>query len=215
MLFIWRGFGWILPIIVLASFVVTQSIVDAAYGDEYYNSKDWPKLIAVIIGSLMIGLLGYFLNYKKRNVIINEETGKKKKSPSHTLFFIPIEFWTIIIPLFFILLNNYTAERNALEMTYIQSPIANDKYLVDYTKVLDSSDNKFKYGVMKIYSVTSEAVEFLISEIAYDGKSGPRKDIRDGKTSESTYFDHETVVLTKKKLLNLKNSQAIYSVVRD
>jgi len=215
MLVIWRGIGWTIPIIVFASFLITQSILDATYGEAYYKSNDWPKTAAIIAGSVIIGLLGYFLNYKKRNVVIDEETGEKNKSPSHTLLFIPIEFWAVLIPLFFLWVENYSVEQNALDITYIQSPIVNDKYLVDYTKIFDGADEKYKYGVMKISSISTETVEFLISEMSYDGKSGPRKDIRDGKTSESNYFVQEPATFTKTELLNLKNSDAIDSIVRD
>lgn len=215
MFVIWRGFGWTIPIIVFASFLLTQSILDSTYGEAYYRSNDWPKTAAIIAGSLIIGLLGYFLNYKKRNVVIDEETGKKNKSPSHTLFFIPIEFWAVLIPLLFLWMEQYGAEQDALDITYIQSPIVNDKYLVDYTKIFDGADEEYKYGVMKISSVSAETVELLISEMSYDGKSGPKKDIREAKTSDRSYFVQEPAIFTRTELLNLKNIDAIDSVVRD
>lgn len=107
------------------------------------------------------------------------------------------------------------AKQDAQDLTYIASPTVNDMYLVDYTKIFDGADNTYKYGIMKVSAVTTENVEVLVSELAYDLETGPRKDIRDNKLNDTSYFSEDSAVFTKDELVNLKNSNAIYSVLRN
>lgn len=103
MLIIWRGWGWLVPIVAFAMMVLTQVAVDGIYGDGFYTANAWPKTVAVVVAGLSIGLLGLYLNYVKRGTIIDEETGEVLgKSPSHYLFFIPVEYWALITPAVFL-----------------------------------------------------------------------------------------------------------------
>jgi hypothetical protein len=102
MLFIWRGRGWLVPVIVLGAFALSQLASNALYGDGFYAANAWPKYAAIIFAALSIGLLGFNLNHKKRQTLVDEETGEVQgKAPSHSLFFIPIEYWAVIIPALF------------------------------------------------------------------------------------------------------------------
>lgn len=103
MLIIWRGYGWLVPVVILGVMALSQLAVNALYGDGFYTANAWPKNVAVILAALSIGLLGLYLNYIKRRTLVDEETGEDLgKSPSHYLFFIPIEYWAVItLALFF------------------------------------------------------------------------------------------------------------------
>lgn len=97
MLVIWRGYGWLVPILVFTGLILSQLSVNALFGDEFYKSHDWPKYVGVGLGSFFVALLGYYLNYMKRPIEFDEETGQTlRRGPSHTLFFIPIEYWAVI-----------------------------------------------------------------------------------------------------------------------
>ncbi len=212
---IWRGFGWAVPVILIAVFVITQMSLDAMYGTEYYKTNEWPKAMAVVIASLLVGGLGYLLNYKKRTVITDAETGATIKSSSHTLFFIPIEFWAILMPVFMFSMAYLIAQDDARDMAYIESPAINDKYLVDLTKVFDGTSSEYKYGVMKVSSLSSDGVVVMLSELAYDKKKGTRKDVSEGKANADSYYIADKLVpFTKAELIELKNSDALFSVVR-
>ncbi len=98
MLVVWRGFGWLVPVVVFAALILSQLSVDAMYGDGFYTANTWPKQAAFILAAVLIGLLGLLLNYTNRQVLIDEETGEELgKAPAHSLFFIPIEYWSIIV----------------------------------------------------------------------------------------------------------------------
>jgi hypothetical protein len=95
MIIIWRGFGWIVPVIFVAGFVILSNTIPDTL-------NEWKLAIVIAIPSLIIAIIGYILNHKKRGVFVNQETGKEEKSPSHSLFFVPIELWAIIVPIVFI-----------------------------------------------------------------------------------------------------------------
>ena len=98
MLVVWRGFGWLVPVVVIAALILSQLSVDAVYGDGFYTANAWPKQAAFVLAAVLIGLLGFFLNYTKRQILIDEESGEELgKAPAHSLFFIPIEYWAIIV----------------------------------------------------------------------------------------------------------------------
>ncbi len=107
------------------------------------------------------------------------------------------------------------AEKDATEMALIEAPAVNDKYHVDFTKIYEGTDQTYKYGIIKVIFVLPEGVEAVISEIAYDKKSGVRKDIQDGKANSESYFSKESVTFLNEELEKLKNSDAIYSVTRN
>ncbi len=98
MLVVWRGFGWLVPVVAFAALILSQLSVDAVYGDGFYTANAWPKQAALVLAAVFIGLLGFFLNYTKRRILVDEETGEELgKAPAHSLFFIPVEYWAIIV----------------------------------------------------------------------------------------------------------------------
>jgi hypothetical protein len=212
MLFIWRGFGWLIPIIVIVSLLLMQLSFNYFFGEETYENSEWPKVIAIFLSSILIAFLGYFFNYKKRVVVRDE---KMEKTPSHTLFFIPIEFWAIILPLLSLWMANNNIEKNKKYMILIGSPAVNDNYHVDYAKMYNYSDKEFKYGVIKVTSVFSDRVEFLVGNSTYNSKHSVNKIIRDGKFNDANYFSDKVVGFTKKELRDFKKNNAIFAISRN
>ena len=98
MLVIWRGFGWLVPVVVFAALILSQLSVDALYGEGFYTANAWPKQAAFVVAAILVGLLGYVLNHAKRQTLVDETTGEALgKAPSHSLFYIPIEYWAVIV----------------------------------------------------------------------------------------------------------------------
>jgi len=102
MLIVWRGYGWLVPVLTFGVMILSQVGIDAVYGDGFYTANAWPKTAAIVIAALCVGLVGIYLNHIKRGNVVDEETGEVLgKEPSHYLFFIPVEYWAIIIPAVF------------------------------------------------------------------------------------------------------------------
>ncbi|MBV1909792.1 MAG: hypothetical protein KUG78_10760 [Kangiellaceae bacterium] len=96
----WRRKGWITPIAFIFPMAAVQLVVNFSLGEQYYLHNTWPKIVAVLSGVVVVAYLGYYLNYAKREKI-NENSRVEKLSDSHTMFFIPVEYWSIILAVFF------------------------------------------------------------------------------------------------------------------
>jgi hypothetical protein len=98
MLIVWRGLGWLVPVFVFAALMLSQLSVDTIYGDGFYTANTWPKQAALIVAAFAVGVLGIYLNHKRRQLLIDEETGETVgKAPAHSLFFIPVEYWAVVV----------------------------------------------------------------------------------------------------------------------
>lgn len=102
MLVIWRGWGWIVIVIVAASFLGTEWAVEAFTGDgRYYQEHDWTKTAAAAAACFITMAVGFYLNHARR-LQRDEASGEVTAMyPAHTLYYIPIEYWSLIIVVFF------------------------------------------------------------------------------------------------------------------
>ncbi len=95
---IWKGLGFIVPIIGLVAFFVTQLALDAAFGDDFYTSNGWPKLVGAFLAAGLIFLASRLLGKPTGKIFIDKETGQEiEMRKTHSLFFIPILYWAPIV----------------------------------------------------------------------------------------------------------------------
>jgi len=80
MLIIWRGLGFLVPVIWLASTLVTYMVL----GNGTYEHNGWPKFVAGLVAALAIGWAGVKLN------------GQRTAGDTHTFFFLSMEVWAFI-----------------------------------------------------------------------------------------------------------------------
>jgi len=99
------------------------------------------------------------------------------------------------------------------EAVYIQQPMVNDLYLVDYSRVFNDDDIEFRHGVMRVVSVNGDKVKFQLSTHAFDRVSGVRKDVRDGNAHVDSYYD-ETMFMSLNELLSLRSGGGLHGITR-
>jgi hypothetical protein len=80
MLIIWRGLGFLVPVIWLASTLVTYMVL----GNGTYEHNGWPKFVAGLFAALGIGWAGVKLNEQRA------------AGDTHTFFFLNMEVWAFI-----------------------------------------------------------------------------------------------------------------------
>lgn len=215
MIVIWRGFGWLVPIVFIAMLIATQMGVDAIFGvDDYYKDYDWPFYAAIGLSSMILAAVGFYLNYVKRVISVNEITGKKKKSPSHSLFFIPIEIWALLVPLCVAWMEYGDIKSDKQDLVYLEQPAVNDLYLSDYSKMFDWDDKEYRYGILKVKSVSDENVQILVGNMAYKLRASAKEDVLKNKVFKKDYFRDDMFSISREHLANLKNEKAIRSVIR-
>jgi hypothetical protein len=92
MFVVWEGFGCVVIPIVIGGVALA-----AAIGEAQPNQK-WPKLIAVGVTAALIAIVGLVFNRRQpvgRDTFGNMVTEKQ----NHTLYWIPIEYWALIVAL--------------------------------------------------------------------------------------------------------------------
>ena len=72
--------------LILAALLLTQSIVDALWGNGFYAAHYWPKDTSAAVAAALGGVVGYSMNRK-------HETW----ATMHRFFFLPMEYWAGII----------------------------------------------------------------------------------------------------------------------
>lgn len=140
MLIIWKGFGWTIPVISIAVLIGVELCAQTAFKDNnYYQLNAWPKYIAAIILAIAIGSLAYVLNYKAEKAVSDETDEKNNaRSKPHALFFIPVEYWAIIISVLLIWVGYSAQQDNRKVIEYLNGIHSEDVYLTDFSKVFSS-----------------------------------------------------------------------------
>ncbi len=199
---IWRGWGILVPVVLLLGLATVQLIVDRLFGDGFYTQTKSVQSMAIIGISVAIGLCGFSMNRGR-------SYGER-----HSFFFIPVEYWGIIAPIILFGGLNYSAESNAQDLKYLRAPEVNDLYVADLTELFEIDNPKFKYGVMKVVGVSSSFVRVVVGNVTYDQSSGPRGDVRDGSAKKREYYNPKTFEFEYAELESFKNDKIIYSVYR-
>lgn len=86
MILVWHRWGILTIPLILAALLLTQSIVDALWGNGFYTAHYWPKATAAAVAAALVGVVGYSMNRK-------HETW----ATMHRFFFLPMEYWAGII----------------------------------------------------------------------------------------------------------------------
>ena len=95
---IWSGFGFLVAVITFLLLLSAEYVTEVLFRDDsYYQAHGWPKLLAFFLAGVVIWPLGTYLNRKPRKVMIEKDTGKEVSMPSHSFFFIRMEYWGPIL----------------------------------------------------------------------------------------------------------------------
>ncbi|MFQ3187412.1 MAG: hypothetical protein ACI85E_000970 [Marinomonas primoryensis] len=142
---------------------------------------------------------------------------KLEKRLSHQLtpyYFYPLKYGLLLFLLFFLSVDYFNAEQESKSVTYLEKPRVNDIYGVDFSKIFKNEDPTYKYGTMVVVSVNLNVIEVQSSTHAYDGKSGVRKDIYNGKAKEAFYYADEVTPFNVRETIKFYDEGAIFSVNR-
>jgi len=213
MFILWRGYGWLTPIIGFIAMIGVHLLISAVMGREFRGQSEIPMVLSILVASGLVGLFGLKVN-RNRKRLIDPENGEEHITPSHSLFFIPIQYWAIIFPVFMFVGQSLSSSQKSHDVAAIQSPVIGDLYYVDVRKVLDEKDAKFKYSVMKLVEITPEQLSFNIGSMGYNSKKTLRAAIRDEKhIADGYYFDYP-YEFSPADLIKLTENRGVYNIVQ-
>jgi hypothetical protein len=91
----WRGYGFLVPLIAFGCLVLGQLAVDSSFGDGYWQENRWPLVAAGLASGLLLWGLGRRVNRDRVSTWIDPQSGIEfvRRAASHSFFLVPIE-WT-------------------------------------------------------------------------------------------------------------------------
>jgi hypothetical protein len=95
MFIIWRGYGFLVPIITLVVTAVVHLIVTAIFAPV----QPWGICMGLLTSAVALWFAGMKFNSPSKNrVMIDKATGQEfLLTQSHSLFFIKMQYWSFIV----------------------------------------------------------------------------------------------------------------------
>ena len=96
---IWERKGFLVAVFVFGCSLIANLITNEYTGSEkYWDAHKWPFALSMICAAILCGGLGYYLKEQEKKVLIEKDTGKEiVEEPSHSLFFIKMHWWGVIL----------------------------------------------------------------------------------------------------------------------
>jgi hypothetical protein len=76
MVWIWRGAGLLVLVIVFGCSLVANIIFDATFGHRYYDNHKWPLALSLLVSAAVCWRFGRFLR-KNSDIVIDNKTGEQ------------------------------------------------------------------------------------------------------------------------------------------
>ena len=101
MVIFWRGFGWLVAVIVFVLSLAANFAFNAIYGEGYYDHHKWPLALSLLVSAVVCWFLGNYLKTRSDRIATDKQTGKDivVNQSRHTLFFVPMQLWGPILAL--------------------------------------------------------------------------------------------------------------------
>ena len=99
---IWSGKGFLVAVIVFGFSLVANLTTNALTGNGvYWDAHKWPLAVSLFASATVCLPLGFYFRERKAQVLIDPKTQKEVTlRESHTLFFIPVLWWSPILAAF-------------------------------------------------------------------------------------------------------------------
>jgi len=95
---VWKGWGLLIAVFLFAFVLPVELLVEHYFGEGQYKSLSWPVPLVFLLAAIPTTLVGIKLNNKPTRVLIDSETGEKVELKSeHSLFWIPMRYWGVIL----------------------------------------------------------------------------------------------------------------------
>ncbi len=95
---VWKGWGilaLIIPVIMSLSVGLT---LDSYYGEHYFIRSDWAMPLVLGISSIAVFIVGYKINSKPGKIVVDPENNEKiELKTTHSMFWIPLQYWSLFI----------------------------------------------------------------------------------------------------------------------
>lgn len=120
-------------------------------------------------------------------------------------------FIPVVLLVAYFLYSDYQLQQR---LSLAASPKVNDFFFVDYHKIDDSSDVKYRYLPLKITQIDDQAVTFKVGNIAHTEKVSISRQVKYDAPMQRNYFRAEELQFTQHQINQLVEEGVIYDVAR-
>jgi len=213
-MFIWRRLGIIVPAVGIGLLVVWVSPSWGGGLADFYSVNRWAVWTTIGIASFALGLVGWLLNHRWRKPVVDPDTGAELgRPPSHSFFFIPVEYWSLLIPAVFVMGSWVDQESAKKELGFLQSPTIGDVYVMKLEELVDDA-NPGWVRLLKVITVSPESVEIVPSTVGFANAIDARVALEDGESGVPGFYATDPLVFTRDRLVDLWGSKEIERVLR-
>ena len=95
---IWQGKGWLVAVIIFGCSLAANLLTNWWTGSgEYWDQTKQPFAASLFVAGVICWFLGSHFEKEPTRVLVDEATGEKfTLQPKHTLFWIPMKWWSVI-----------------------------------------------------------------------------------------------------------------------
>ncbi|MDY0189930.1 MAG: hypothetical protein RBR22_04270 [Desulfuromonas sp.] len=95
---IWKGWGILAIICPLICALLIEFCVDSLFGSGFYQAASWPLPLAFMLSAIPVLFFGQKLNKKPGRIVIDPENNEKLVlKETHSLFWVPLQYWSIAL----------------------------------------------------------------------------------------------------------------------
>jgi hypothetical protein len=95
---VWRGLGFLVPLIFLACGVPCELIFNAIFGPKYYETHPWAIAVAIALSAVPCWAFARHLERRPARVFIDKTSGQEMTfRPNDSFMLIPVRFWPHVL----------------------------------------------------------------------------------------------------------------------
>jgi hypothetical protein len=96
-MFIWRGYGFLVPLIAFFCSLSAQLLANDLGGEGYWETHSYPVAVALIVAGGLIFGTDFFLYRNPGHILRDEQTGQRVLfAPKHDFFFLRMRWWSLV-----------------------------------------------------------------------------------------------------------------------
>ncbi|WED27190.1 hypothetical protein L3V77_02845 [Vibrio sp. DW001] len=225
MFFIWRGAGWLTPVIVFGTYIAMDFIYSSLSIDKFSSAA-----FSLFVSGILLGLFGYYVNVKqtkksKPECSANIVTASNSKGKpltfrfltgrANTLFFVPIQYWSVFAIAISIISYRANISDQKLTSQFITVPKVGDVYMIDYKIFSDEYKSENSISAWKVHQLLKGEVVFITGDYVYRYASDIVEAIDTGKMFSIKIKEEDLRVLDLETIQMLWTKKGIIRIRRD